>query len=199
VSTQAMRPASNLWIQPGNIGLAVLGVLVTHESAYSLVSSLPFTSAVLPDHNHQAVLWTVGIPAALWAVVALIIRQAAQLGLSATISRRRLAALIAGLYLLQETVEAVIGGHGLGALIDNRAVLMGLIITPLVATILLRLLAVTSRIVAGWLAPTLAPAAPTIAHGSAGRSMVHGWNIEPGDPRGPPFEIVPKLILPLTP
>ena len=192
VNTRTERRLPDAWIRPVNAGLAILGVLVTHETAYSLASALPLNSDVVPEHGHQAVLWTVGVPLALWAITAFILRQAAQLGVVATIPRHRLGAAVAGLYLVQETAELLIQGNGPAGLVANRAVLIGLLLAPLVAGLLLRLLAFTSEIVAGWLATEPPPEPEAAVFGPAPRPAIHRWLAVPGDPRGPPIEFVPS-------
>ena len=177
------------WIRAANLGLVILGVLATHESAYALSATISDSSTVAPDHSHQALLWSLGVPLALWALIGFIVRQAANIGIRTTIRPSRLGAAIALGFLAQETVEALVHGHGLGAVAANNAVIIGLIIGPLVAVVLLRLLHLTNEIVAIWLTASPLVIEATLLHWNRHEAISRTRSDIPGDPRGPPFAL----------
>ena len=154
-----------------NLGVAVLGLLVVHEIAYQIAGWFQ-TSYHLhaPDHGHQDVLVAVAGPVALIAVGVVIIRQARLLGLTVSISSTQLACAIAGLYLAQESAEAMLSGAGLRGLVINKAVPVGFLIAPIVASVLVSLMTQAAELVRVWLTPEAEITAP-----------VHRWLRAPGE------------------
>jgi len=185
-----------------NLGLAVLGLLIVHETAYSAATWLhPLIAGdggSSVDHGHQSLLTATAGPLALWVTAWFVLRQVRQYDLGIGMSRagnvwegRTLAAAIAALYLVQESIEILAagpGGPGAAGLIDNRAIVIGLVLAPLVGRILDRLLERAEELVDAWLADAgprstaVAVAFPVPTTTTVGCGIVH----VPGDPRGPP-------------
>lgn len=178
-----------------NIGLAVLGLLVTHETAYSLAAWLkPVMSGDggrHVDHAHQSLLVAAGGTVALWLTAWFVVAQLRNLRLTTIWGANRLSFAIAGLYLVQESIEIAAAGPtgpGLSGLVANRAVVIGLLLAPPVAWLLRRALHRAEELVQAWLARPAATAAGRSVPVSLPLSMaaVSGIAHEPGDPRGPP-------------
>ena len=142
-----------------NLGLAVLGLLVTHETAYALAAWLrPLLAGdggAAVDHAHQSLLIATVGPLALWLTAWFVLRQLRNLSLTTIWGPTPLSLAVAGMYLAQETVEVLTAGPagpGLGGLIGNRAVVIGLLLVPLVARLLLRALDRAEELIQAWLA-----------------------------------------------
>jgi ABC-type Co2+ transport system permease subunit len=185
-----------------NLGLAVLGLLITHETAYSFATWLrPLPAGDgggLVDHGHQSLLMATAGPLALWAVSWFVLRQARHLDVTATWGAGRLTAAVTGLYLAQETIEILAAGStgpGISGLVQNRAILMGLVLIPLVARALLRLLDRAEELIQTWLADSVSmsvgstPPVPNPPSTAAPSGVAH----QPGDPRGPPVRDVTTI------
>ena len=179
-----------------NAGLAVLGLLVTHETAYALTAWLrPILAGdggTAVDHAHQSLLVATAGPLALWLTAWFVLRQLRNLSLTTIWGPTQLSLTIAGMYLAQESFEILTAGPGLGGLIGNRAVVIGLSLVPLVARLLLRILDRAEKLIQVWLAirseiavgqsPPVPPA-PSV-------TLPSGIAHQPGDPRGPPLRAV---------
>lgn len=185
-----------------NLGLAVLGLLITHETAYAVSAWLgPVVhgdGGGLVDHAHQSLLVAATGPPAIWITVWFVLRQLRNLEIGTTWGATRLSFAIGMLYLAQESIEMATAGPagpGLGGLIENRAVPIGLLLVPLVARLLLRALDRAEELLRSWLAvPCVAAfdrARPAIRPPSF--ASPSGLDIRPGDPRGPPFRGVTTI------
>lgn len=182
-----------------NIGLAVLGLLVTHETAYALAAWLRPVLAgdggAAIDHAHQSLLLAIAGPLALWLTAWFVLRQLRNLTLTTIWGPTQLSLTIAGMYLAQETVEILTAGQagpGPLGLIGNRAIVIGLLLVPLVSRLLLRALDRAEELIHAWLTTPsgnavdqspLIPLAPSVA-------IPSGIAHQPGDPRGPPVRDV---------
>lgn len=186
-----------------NLGLAVLGLLITHETAYSVATWLrPFLGGdgSPVDHGHQSLLAATAGPLALWTTAVFVLRQVRQLDVSATWGAVPLAAVTGALYLTQELIEIVAAGPegpGLAGLVENRAIVLGILAVPLVSRVLLHLLQRAEALIVAWLTP--APDAhPSPAGSPVSRGLQPGLGSgiphEPGDPRGPPLQDVTTVI-----
>lgn len=194
------RPSAAIRLLP-NVGLAVLGLLITHETAYSLAAWLrPVVAGDgggLVDHTHQSLLMAAAGPPALWVTAWFVLRQLRNLKIGTTWGATPLSFVIAGLYLAQESIEIVTagpGGPGVSGLVDNRAILIGLFLVPLVARLLLRTLDRAEELLRAWLAippPAIDRARPTIRPRSFLSASV--LDPQPGDPRGPPVRDVTTI------
>ncbi len=188
--------------QIASLGLAVLGLLVTHETAYAVLAWLaPFQGGGgLVDHGHQNLLMATAGPLALWATAAFVIRQVRRMEVVSTWGPQRLSIAIGSFYLVQESLEILAagpGGPGLAAFIENRAILIGLVLTPLIARILLRMLAQAEELLAAWLlksGPALIRAGETRPKPLV-LPIATGIRHAPGDPRGPPHRDVTNLTV----
>ena len=194
-----ISPRQSAARQLPNLGLAVLGLLVTHETAYALAAWLrPLLAGdggATVDHAHQSLLLATAGPLALWLTAWFVLRQLRNLSLTTIWGPTPLSLAVAGMYLAQETVEVLTAGPagpGLGGLVGNRAVVIGLLLVPLVARLLLRALDRAEELIQAWLATpsgiavgqsSSVPLAPSVAVPS---SIAH----QPGDPRGPPVRDV---------
>lgn len=190
-----------------NIGLAVLGLLITHETAYSLATWLrPFLAGDgggLVDHAHQSLLVAAAGPPALWLTAWFVLRQLRNLQISLIWGPTRLSFAIAGLYLAQESMEIAVAGPvgpGLNGLIANRAIVIGLALTPLVARLLLRALGRAQELIRAWLAD---PGATAVDQNEAvprprTKAERPGIAHQPGDPRGPPVRDVTTVQPPIS-
>lgn len=172
-----------------NLGVAVLGLLLVHEIAYQLAGWYDTGHHLsVPDHHHQSLLVSIVGPMALLAAVAVVVRQARRLGLTVSASIWQLSASIAAMYLVQESAEVVASGAGLGGLVANHAVPVGLLLTPVVAAVLVALLRQATELVRAWLAiePVVVASAPLWV-----RAPYAPWAdaapSKPGQPRAPPF------------
>ena len=181
------------------VGLTVLGLLITHESAYALATWLrPLVGGDgggLIDHGHQSLLVAAAGPLALWLTVWFLLRQVRRLGVTTTWSARRLSAVIAALYLIQESIEIVAAGPagpGLGGLIGNRAVVIGVVLTPIVAGLLLRMLSRAGELIEAWFVARFleSPVAPEPIIRPTALSVPAGVDHDIVDPRGPPVRDV---------
>ena len=186
----------SVWItRLANLGLAVLGLLITHQTAYGLVAWLGPALGTGPvaatDHGHQSLLMAAGGPLALWATAVFVLRQARQLQLATNWSTGQLAAAIAALYAIQESIEISLGdpsGHLFDLVTEHPALVLGLVATPAVAAVMNRLLREVTELVAAWLTvPSPAITVRSLPMVVAQRCPAP-LNFEPGDPRGPPAE-----------
>ncbi len=183
---------------PPKVGLAVLGLLVTHQTSYSLATWL---QPVLGgdgghvDHGHQSLLVAAGGPLTLWVTAWFVLRQLRNLHVGTTWGTTALSYGIAGLFLAQESIENLAAGPtgpGLRGLIDNRAIVIGLLLVPLVARVLLKALDRTEELIRAWLAHPSATATGRPLPVPRPCSVAPPWGVAhlPGDPRGPPVRDV---------
>ena len=132
--------------------VGALGALVTHQIAYLLMSLVGLRFTALSDHAHLATQWAIVAPLAVGAASAFIIWQLRGLGFRSNMSVRALSGLIAGFFVAQETIEGLLGGHSPLQVIAHPAVITGLIIAPLVAWVLTRVMAGVAELAAKLLA-----------------------------------------------
>jgi hypothetical protein len=173
------------------VALAALGALVTHQLAYLAVSVLAIGVPSLSDHRHLSAQWAIVAPIAIGISGVWIAKQLRSLGLSSSlagsISVHRLGGLVAVLFLLQENLEGAFTGHGPAQVLAHPATTIGVVIAPLVALALRRLLLGTAELVARFISteslfipatprrPDLVPV-PVRSHRGSSRSR----------PRAPP-------------
>lgn len=200
------RDSTAIRLLPG-VGLAVLGLLVTHETAYSLATWLaPVVGGDgdgRVDHTHQSLLIAAAGPPALWATAWFVLRQLRRLRLTSMWGATPLSGAIAGLYLIQETIEIAIAGAagpGLGGLIANRAIPIGLLLAPLVAWLLLRVLDRAEDLILAWLGvpPATAPGRRVPPPRTRSTTISSDPDRQPGDPRGPPVRDVTTVQLSIS-
>ncbi len=132
--------------------VAALGALVTHQLAYLVVPLLGLNAGATTDHGHISLQWAVLTPLAVAAAAAFIIRQLRSLGFRSTISGRNLGVWIIGFFLVQETIEGLVGGHSLVELAQHPAIAAGVLLAPLVGWVMSRLLAGVTELAARLLA-----------------------------------------------
>lgn len=167
------RPADQAPIVPGSVralvevALAGLGALITHQLAYLAVSALSIGVPALSDHRHLSTQWAVVAPVAIGLSLTFVARQIRALGLSDaladTVALPRLAAIVAALFVAQETIEGVFTGHPVSQSITHPATVIGVALAPIVAWLLKRLLIGTAELLARFIAVARAveiPATP---------------------------------------
>lgn len=133
--------------------LGGLGALVVHQFAYLLAfPAVSSRTEALADHGHLNLLWALITPAAVAAAVGFVVVQARRLGLGTPRSTRRLGWWTGGIFLVQEVTEGIVGGQSLADLSSKPAILLGLVLAPVVAWVLRRVLNEASELVARFLA-----------------------------------------------
>ncbi len=146
--------------------VAALGALVTHQLAYLAASIVGLNAAAPSDHGHLSLQWAVVAPLAVGGAVAFIVWQLKSLGFRSVIPARQLAALVVGFFLVQETIEGLTGGLGLTELLAHPAIAAGVMIGPIVAWVIARVLAGVTELAARLLArpplPILDSSAPLV-------------------------------------
>ncbi len=131
--------------------VGALGALITHQIAYLLVSLIGLRFASLSDHGHLSLQWAVVAPLAVGAIAWFIIRQLQGLGFRSSMSARYLSALVAGFFIVQETIEGLLSGLSVVEIATHPAVLAGLAIGPAVAWFLCRFMAEVTELAARFL------------------------------------------------
>ena len=167
--------------------LAALGALVTHQLAYTL-APLSGSAPVAPsDHGHLSLQWAIVTPLAVAGVAALIVWQLKSLGFRSVVPARKLGALIVGFFLVQEMIEGLAAGHTAGGVLTNPAVVAGVIIGPLIAWLLSRVLAGVTDLAVRLLSPDAAPE-PAVrqANGPQGTALASMLVRSASRPRAPP-------------
>lgn len=136
-----MRPESRSSIAALGLGFAALGALVTHQIAYVTVLGFGVLShADMTDHGHLAAQWALVTPVAVLAACGFIVRQVQRLGVESPLPVRSLSALTAVMFAIQELTEGLLADRSAWAVATSPAVVLGVLITPLVAWALTRLL-----------------------------------------------------------
>ncbi len=128
--------------------IGALGALITHQIAYLIVSLLGLRFTTLSDHGHLSLQWAIVAPLAVGAAAGLIIWQLQGLGFRTAMSVRYLSGLIAGFFVIQETIEGLAGGLAPTEIMTHPAVLTGLAIAPLIAWLLSRVMTGATELVA---------------------------------------------------
>lgn len=145
--------------------VAALGALVTHQMAYLVAPALGST-AVTTDHGHLPLQWAIVTPAAVAAVAGFIVWQLRSLGFRSDLSARSMAATVAGFFALQELIEGFVAGRSAVATLTLPAVLIGVVLAPLVAWGLVRLLSEVTDLAARFVGPrpvvSFPPAKPAL-------------------------------------
>ncbi len=136
-----MRLESRLSTAAIGLGLAALGSLVTHQIAYVVVLAAGVMSRTdMTAHGHLATQWALVTPIAVLATSGFIVRQVQRLGLSNPLPVRSLAMLTSAMFVAQEMIESVVAGRSALSVCTSPAVILGVILTPLVAFALSRIL-----------------------------------------------------------
>jgi hypothetical protein len=130
--------------------LAIAGSMLSHAVAYGLLS----TGVGLTGHGATDTVFAT-VMSLLFALVGVaIVRAAAGNGSVVTITVGRLALLQAGLFTAQEVFEGIGSGASLAHAMTATPVLVGLLVQPLVALVLLTLVRRAERVGAGIVART---------------------------------------------
>lgn len=121
--------------------LAALGSLVIHQFAYLL--AFPATrhaGEALVEHGHMTTQWAIVTPLAIVMAVVAVLRQARQLGLTNPLRVSTLGSSAALLFVGQELVESFIAGRSVLEAFAQPALVLGVVVAPLVAWFIVRLL-----------------------------------------------------------
>lgn len=168
--------------------LGALGSLVVHQLAYLAAYPVEAARAAqLADHGHLSAQFALITPVAVIAATGFILRQVHGLGLGRQISARRLTFASSGLFVIQETIEALMRGESPLALATNPAIILGLLFAPLVAFGFRRMLEVVERAVRRLcqVAPSAATARIVVLRPTSDRPLSVRF-IPAGPTRGPP-------------
>lgn len=144
------------------LGLAALTSLVMHQLGYLLaipamgdtavggtaVGNTAVGNTAVGDHGHLSAQWAIVTPVAVISAVVMILRQVRNLGVAPAFQSSRLAAVAGVLFVAQETTEALVAGQSIGSVASHPAVWIGLLLAPLVALAVVRLLRRVGDIVA---------------------------------------------------
>lgn len=139
------------------LGLAALTSLVMHQLGYLLaipamgdtaVGGTAVGNTAVGDHGHLSAQWAIVTPVAVISAVVMILRQVRNLGVAPAFQSSRLAAVAGVLFVAQETTEALVAGQSIGSVASHPAVWIGLLLAPLVALAVVRLLRRVGDIVA---------------------------------------------------
>ena len=139
------------------LGLAALTSLVMHQLGYLLaipamgdtaVGNTAVGNTAVGDHGHLSAQWAIVTPVAVISAVVMILRQVRNLGVAPAFESSRLAAVAGVLFVAQETTEALVAGQSIGSVASHPAVWIGLLLAPLVALAVVRLLRRVGDIVA---------------------------------------------------
>ncbi len=128
--------------------VGALGALITHQIAYLLVSLVGLRFHSLTDHGHLSLQWAIVAPLAVGAIAGFIIWQLQGLGFRSNMSVKYLSALVAGFFVVQETIEGLVSGLSVVEIATHPAVLTGLVIGPAVAWLLCRAMAGVTELAA---------------------------------------------------
>ncbi len=129
----------------------MLGALVVHHFAY-LFSGLLGGGGTVTDHGHLSMQWAIISPVAVLAMSAFAVRQFRELGFRLSLSVRALSGYITGFFLLQELTEGLIDGRSPLAVAAHPAIIIGVLLAPLAAWLLTRLMAGVTELAARLLA-----------------------------------------------
>ncbi len=127
--------------------LAALGALVVHHFAY-LFSGLIGGGGTATDHGHLSLQWAIVSPLVVLAVSGFAVRQFRELGFRLSLSLRALSGFIIGFFLLQELVEGLIDGRSPLTVVAHPAIAIGVVLAPLVAWLLTKLMAGVTELAA---------------------------------------------------
>lgn len=139
--------------------LSTAGVLVAHEFAYTLVSLFSAAVTTGGDHSYLGLLWSLFGPLAGLAVGRLAIQRVRKLDLGIGVSTQALWLVLLILFLLLETGERALSGHGALSAFTEPAVLVGIALSGPVAYLFQRLIDV-AVLALGPDAPRSAPRLP---------------------------------------
>jgi len=131
--------------------LAALGALFTHQLAYLVASLLGLDATAASDHGHLSLQWAIVAPVAVGAICLFIVWQLKGLGFRTSISTRYLGALIAGFFLIQEFIEGFAEGLTVVEVATHPAIVAGVVLAPLVAWCICRLMAGVTDLAARFL------------------------------------------------
>lgn len=171
--------------------LASLAALIIHQVAYLV--AFPVMAArgdQLADHGHLAAQWALVTPVAVLAAAGYVIVQVRKLGFASHLRWQPLGAVAAALFVAQEAIELWVQGGDITTVIEHPAVLVGLVVTPFVAALVVRAIDETTEFVSRLLKPTPAdtPVSTTIPFWSDLPRPHHLW-LGASSPRGPPRPI----------
>lgn len=170
--------------------VAALGALITHQVAYLLVSLLGPSIAAPTDHGHLSTQWAVVAPVAIGAAALFIVRQLRALGFHAIVSTRQLSGFVVAFFIVQELVEGLIAGVPIAELVRHPAIATGVLLAPLVAWLLVRILDGVGELAARFLTaptPLFPPARPRLVPIPVRvRARIAG---SPSRPRAPPSSL----------
>lgn len=169
--------------------VAALGALVTHQMAYLLVPMLGYSGGAATDHGHISLQWAVLTPLAITAAAAFIVWQLRSLGFRSALSARGLGLWTVGFFLIQESIEGLVGGHSLVELAAHPAIATGVLLGPIVGWLLARLLAGVTELAAKLLS---GPSSGTPPKGRLIPIPVRANSTRPGSrsrPRAPPSSL----------
>ncbi len=108
--------------------LVTAGVAVGHIAGYALAHpDVAAREAALGGHAYLPAAAATAIPLGVIAALWWSVRTARSLGLAGQIDWRRLAAAQVGVFVLQEIGERLVGGEGIGAVVSERGVWLGLL------------------------------------------------------------------------
>ncbi len=170
--------------------LAALGALVTHQLAYPLASLAGLDAVAPSDHGHLSLQWAVVTPLAVAGVAVLIVWQLRSLGFRSFVSARTLGALIVGFFVVQEMIEGLTAGHTPTTVLTHPAIVIGVMIGPLIAWLLSKLLTGVTELAARLLSPDRIPEpAPGQLPRHRGLRFTSTPGGSPSRPRAPPFQL----------
>ena len=168
--------------------LGALGALVTHELAYLAIAALTVGQPSHSDHRHLSLQWAAVAPVALVAASLWVLRTLRSLGYRrASLSVPRLGANVVAFFVVQEVLEGLLTGHGPAQSLTHPATVAGVVLAPLVAWAIARLLGSAADVAARFVrlaavvtaARPARPALVPVRHASRIASS-------PSRPRAPP-------------
>lgn len=122
------------------IALTMAGVLVGHWIAYALAHPVSSARALALGGSHG---YLAGWFAIVLPIAGLLIGRESirlwKLGRMGTINPMKLSVAMAGGFFVQEAIERLITGHGLTAIVSERAVWIGLLIQCILAFVAARI------------------------------------------------------------
>ena len=172
------------------VALAALCALVVHQLAY--LTAYPLVAArpnIATEHGHITTQWALVTPLAVLAAAGFVVQQLRSLHVGRQLRCRDLAVVTTLLFIGQETFESLAGGD-LHAVATNPAAIIGVLLAPLVAAVVVHLLHEASELIARFLEiPSV------IAHGRAAvprpaeDAPLIGRLIGASPSRGPPIRL----------
>lgn len=136
-----MPSASRILTALGGVGLCALAALVTHQIAYLLVMGLGIVApSDMTDHGHLTAQWAIVSPVAILAASGFVVRQVHRLGAVTPLSVVPSALITGLLFCTQELIEGLVAGRGAVGTATSPAVIAGVLLAPIVAFALVRLL-----------------------------------------------------------